>query len=301
MKKSIGLDIGGTKIAAGIITEKGELLHRIELKSDISNRENMFAQVVKIIETLLDYSEVSLSEIKGIGVGVPGKVDRKTGIAVFQNNIPWENFPIVQRLEKHFGTNQIFIDNDVYMAAFAEWKLAQMKVNETFVYTTISTGISCSIIHNGTFIRGAGFAGELGLLPVLSKNDLPKNKRLEEVAAGPAIQKLAEKQLNQAGISTKEVFEGYLNGGAGYHSIIEEITDNLAQGIYAITCLVDPHRIVFGGSVIVNNPFLLETLKEKLAVYLIPEQQMILNQLFVSHLAQDNGIIGAGLKVFEEN
>ncbi|MFY0759924.1 ROK family protein [Metabacillus dongyingensis] len=299
MKKAIGIDIGGTKIAAGIITESGKLLKRAEVKSDPSDGENMFARVLEAVEQVLKNSSFSLADIEGIGVGVPGKVDCENGIAIFQNNLPWEQFPITARLREQFGLEQISIDNDVYMAAFAEWKAAQVKQNETFVYVTISTGISCSIIQNGSFFRGAGFAGELGLIPVLSKADNKGNKRLENVAAGPAIEKLAEKELQVEQISTKEVFAGYANGGCEYLPIIEEVTDNLAQGLYAISCLLDPHKMVFGGSVIVNNPFLLELLKEKLKIYQLPEQQHILDQMSISTLKQDNGVVGAGLRVFE--
>ncbi|MFI8494560.1 ROK family protein [Peribacillus butanolivorans] len=299
MKKAIGIDIGGTKIAAGIITESGELLKREDVKSDPSDRENMFARVIEAVEQVLEKSSFSLDDIEGIGVGVPGKVDCENGIAIFQNNLPWKQFPITARLREQFGLEQISIDNDVYMAAFAEWKAAQVKRNETFVYVTISTGISCSIIQNGSFFRGAGFAGELGLIPVLSKADNKGNKRLEKVAAGPAIEKLAEKELQVEKISTKEVFAGYANGTCEYLPIIEEVTDNLAQGLYTISCLLDPHKMVFGGSVIVNNPFLLKLMKEKLKSYQLPEQHHILGQMSISTLKQDNGVVGAGLRVFE--
>ncbi|MFJ7724704.1 ROK family protein [Neobacillus sp. NPDC097160] len=296
MKKAIGIDIGGTKIAAGIISDTGELLQRTEVKSDPSDRENMFDKVVEAVEQVLEKSALSLAEIEGIGVGVPGKVDREKGIAVFQNNLPWKQFPIATRLQEQFGMEQITIDNDVYMAAFAEWKTAQVKRDETFVYVTISTGISCSIIHNGSFFRGAGFAGELGLIPVLSKR---ANERLEKIAAGPGIQKLAQKELQVDTISTKDVFAGYLNREQEYQPIIEEMTDHLAQGLYAISCLLDPHKMVFGGSVIVNNPWLLESIKEKLKIYQLPEQQHILDQMRISTLKQNNGVVGAGLRVFE--
>jgi glucokinase len=287
MKKAIGIDIGGTKIAAGVISQSGELLHRAEVKSDPSDRENMFTQVVKAVEQVLEGTQ--FSDMEGIGVGVPGKVDRENGIAIFQNNLPWQQFPIADRLQEQFCAKTITIDNDVYMAAFAEWKAAQGKTNETFVYVTISTGIACSIIHYGSFFRGAGFAGELGLIPVLSKEG---NARLEKIAAGPGIQKIA-------GIPTKDVFTGYLKGSQEFQSVIDEVTDHLAQGLYSISCLLDPHRIVFGGSVIVNNPFLLELIKEKLKIYQLPEQQHLIDQMSISTLAQNNGVVGAGLRVFE--
>ncbi|PJN90128.1 ROK family protein [Bacillus sp. mrc49] len=299
MKQAIGIDIGGTKITAGIITDSGKLLMREDIESDPSDREKMFARVLEAVEQLFKKTSFSLADIEGIGVGVPGKVDCENGIAIFQNNLPWEQFPVIARLREQFGFERISIDNDVYMAAFAEWKAAKEKRNETFIYVTISTGISCSIIQNGSFFRGAGFAGELGLIPVLFKANNRENRRLENVAAGPAIKKLAETELQSDQISTKEVFERYIKGACEFLPIIEEVTDNLAQGLYAISCLLDPHKVVFGGSVIVNNPFLLKLIKEKLRSYLLPEQRHILSQMSISTLKQDNGVIGAGLRVFE--
>jgi glucokinase len=298
MNKSIGIDIGGTKIAAGIITEKGELLKRTEVKSDPSDREKMFSRVVEAVELLLKDSSFPITDMAGIGVGVPGKVDRESGIAIFQNNLPWEQFPVTQRLRELFGINKIVIDNDVYNAAFAEWSAAGGNREETFVYVTISTGISCAIIHRGSFFRGAGFAGEVGLIPIFLKRNGPHLERLENAAAGPAIAKKAEELLAMR-LSTKDVFEGYLAGEPGYQSIIEEVIDSWAQGLYSISSLLDPHKIVFGGSVITNNPFLLEIIKEKLKTYQIPEQQHVLNQMTISTIKQNNGVVGAGLSVFE--
>ncbi len=300
MKRAIGIDIGGTKIAAGIVTESGELLYRSEVKSDPSDREKMFEQVVWAVGQVLEMSSLTWSELVGIGVGVPGKVDRENGVAIFQNNLPWEQFPLLARLQEQFGIEQITIDNDVYMAAFAEWKSAKVKEFETFVYVTISTGVSCSIIHNGSFFRGAGFAGELGLLPVLSNKEGKKNELLEKVAGGPGIQKLAERELQVQHLSTKEVFAGYTSGAPEYQPIIYEVADNLAHGINVISCLLDPHKIVFGGSVMVNNPFLLELIKEKLKNELLSEQQHLLEQMTISTLKQNNGVVGAGLQVFKK-
>ncbi|MED3564235.1 ROK family protein [Bacillus xiapuensis] len=300
MKKSIGIDIGGTKIAAGIISESGELLNRAEVKSDSSDREKMFTRVVKAVEQVLEDSSFSITDMEGIGVGVPGKVDCEQGIAVFQNNLPWAQFPLSARLREQFGLQRITIDNDVYMAAFAEWKAAKGKKDETFVYVTISTGISCSIIHNGSFFRGAGFAGELGLIPVFSKA-ANKLERLEQASAGPAIEKLAKKELQMSNLSTKDIFERYKGGENEYQSIIDEVTDNWAQGIYFISSLLDPHQVIFGGSVIANNPFLLDIVVEKLKLYQIPEQQHLLSHMSISTIKQDNGVVGAGLRVFERN
>ena len=138
------------RLRLGVISDTGVLLERAEVKSDPSDREKMFGRVVEAVEQVLRKSSISIANIEGIGVGVPGKVDRAKGIAIFQNNLPWRQFPITFRLREQFGIERITIDNDVYMVALPNGS-GTGKKDETFVYVTISTGISCSIIHKGSF------------------------------------------------------------------------------------------------------------------------------------------------------
>lgn len=296
MTYALGVDIGGTKIAAVLMNQNGEIQQRSEVGSDPSDKEKMFNQVIKSIEMVLEDSKVGLSEINGIGIGVPGKIDRENGVAIYQNNLPWEKFPIVKRLQEYFSIEKIVIDNDVYMAAFAEWRFSDIHTDDTFVYITVSTGISCSIIHQGKFLRGNGFAGELGLFPVSAKSSATGIERLEKVASGPAIKKLAEQRISNPDLTTQDFFKKYVDGNSVAKVLMDEIMDSLAHGLYSIICLLDPHKVVFGGGVINNNPFLLDLIKESLSRYLIPEQRHSLEHLFTSKLKGDSGVIGAGLK-----
>lgn len=296
---ALGVDIGGTKIASLIINEHGEQLFRAEVKSNSVDREKMFQQVIKSIEEVLEKSSIPLSEIQGIGVGVPGKVDQVNGIAVYQNNLPWRNFPIVERLRDALSVENIVIDNDVYMATYAEWKRFG-KEGETFVYVTVSTGISCSIIHKGEFFRGAGFAGELGLVPVISESSPNNIERLEKSASGPAMQKQAREKLKQPEMTPQELFQKYSEGDLHAQSIIDGVIKSLAHGIYSAICVVDPHTIVLGGGVINHNPFLLELVKDSLKQYLIAEQEHILENIQLSYYQENSGAVGAGLRGFSK-
>ena len=299
MTYSLGIDIGGTKIATVIIDGNGKVHNRSEVPSNSLDSEDMFERVVQSVEIVLKEANLSTNEIVGIGVGVPGKVDRENGIAVFQNNLPWENFPIASRLRGRFSIESITVDNDVYMATFAEWQVSNLNEEETFVYLTVSTGISCSIIHKGEFLSGHGFAGELGLLPVTTKSVMNGTERLEKAAAGPAIKNYAEKQFNNPNLMTKDFFQILEQGNLEARKFISEVADSLAYGIYSIICLLDPHKIVLGGGVINNNPFLLDLIKESLKGYLIPEQRHALGRLYVSKIKGDSGAVGAGLKGIE--
>ena len=143
----------------------------------------------------------------------------------YQNNLPWKNFPIVSRLKDYFSIENIVIDNDVYMATFAEWKVSNLNTEDTFVYLTVSTGISCSIIHGGSFIRGNGFAGEIGLFPVLSKKSANGMKSLEKVASGPAIQKRVEKLFANQSLTTKDLFVRYKDDDEDAIMLMKEVVE----------------------------------------------------------------------------
>lgn len=309
MTFSLGIDIGGTKIAGALVDNIGEHYFRTELPSTPNDREKMFQQVVSVITSVLDQANCKIEEIKGIGIGVPGKVDQEKGIAVFQNNLPWENFPIVERLRQHFPTN-ICLDNDVYMAAYGEWYQLGKIQRETFVYLTISTGISCCTIQNGEFIRGAGFAGEMGLSIVTDTalESKYKNKGcLEAVAAGPAIQRMANDKMKQKvglngtnltqSYTTKEIIELYRKHDPLAVEVMNDVFKHLATGLYTITCLLDPHKLVLGGGVINNNPDLLGFIKRDLEKVLTPEQIGMLDRIYPSSLKENAGLIGAGLRL----
>lgn len=305
MTYSMGVDIGGTKIAAGIIDEKGNCLHRVQLPSVKTDREAMFEQVITCMEGLLQDSKISVADLEGIGIGVPGKIDIERGVALHQNNLPWRDFPIVNRIKDYFQIEHVVIDNDVFMAAFAEWMIRGGNREETFVYVTISTGISCCIIHYGNIIRGAGFAGEIGYLPVRRNPTTDEMETLEEVASGPGIARFAKEKLssgsfgtyeNDAIISVEQIIKDLKKQQPYAIRTMNEVFDYLAKGLYIISCLLDPDTLVLGGGVVNHHQemerFIIAALKE----HLLQDQFDLLDRMRASKLKGGAGIVGAGLK-----
>lgn len=294
MNEYLGVDIGGTKIASAIVDNSGHLHSRVEVPSLKKDSNTLFYQVTQCIEETLKKEKTSIKELGGIGLGVPGKVDPEEGIALFQNNLPWVDFPLANYIKRYFGVNNVVIDNDVHMAGLAEWILRGENYNETFVYMTISTGISCCILNKGHFIRGSGLAGEIGFLPVFS-NNFKRFNRLEELASGQGIEKMVNKNDALTHISTKQVIEGYINKRTQSLEVMDEVFSAYAQGIYTLECLLDPDKIVFGGGVINHNPNLLNEIKKYLKKHLVKEQFELLERLYISDTRENAGLMGAGL------
>ncbi|MEJ8766096.1 MULTISPECIES: ROK family protein [unclassified Oceanobacillus] len=295
MSYSLGVDIGGTKVAAVIIDQSGVIHNRHEVLSEPHDQELMFSRVLACINQVVSKSTITFDKIIGMGVGIPGKVDRKKGVAIYQSNINWRNFPIVDRLKEEIPLENIVIDNDVRVATFAEYRAHHSAREDTFVYVTISTGIACSIIDNGKFVRGNGFSGEIGLLPIRSTASKKEWVTIEETASGPAIQKLISNHYGQPNLAINTFFEKYYKQDSSSEVLLQEVIQALAQGLYSIICLLDPQYIVLGGGVVINNPVLLDLVKEELKNYLIPEQLESLNFITLSNYKGDSGAIGAGL------
>lgn len=302
MRYSLAIDIGGTKVATGIISKNGDILKQATVKSDTSNREKMYQSVKQAIADVMADAPVGWDEIAGIGAGVPGKVDPENGIAVFQNNIPWHNFPIRERLQNDYPVQNIQLDNDVHMAAYAEWKQAGLAPDALFAYITISTGIACAMLQQGRFLRGAGFAGELGLIPSRSLiSDKMEKKRvtLEQATGGPAIQRVGQARYKDPNITTKDVFDRFQQKEPIATEIVAQTAEALAEGVYSLVSIIDPHHITFGGSVATNNPQFIELVKENLGDWALPDQKHILENINISQYANLSGLVGAGLRVFD--
>lgn len=293
MKYAIGLDIGGTKVACGLINELGEVEESFKIKSDTSSPEAMFACVCHAVDVLLAQIDIPAEQL-AIGAGVPGLVDAKAGIAIFQNNLSWTNFPFTQRMKERFPKiKTIIIDNDVYQATFAEWKMSGLDADATLTFLTASTGVSCATITGGKFIRGRGFAGEVGLLPL--QNSQGQTTTLENLVGGNHLAEQGRLLLQDDCLTTRDLFEGFYAGNVVESALILDWLKNFSYGLFSILCVVDPHRLVLGGSIPKLNPQLLPLIKAEVKRMMLPVQYDRLDAIVLTQFDNNVGLIGAGL------
>ena len=290
MKYYIGVDIGGTKILSILMNADNEVVGNHQVATDTRSAEHLFDSVVISIETLLKVHNINHTDINAIGMGLPGLVDPEKGVAVYQSNIPWPNFPVSQRISEHFGNVPVTIDNDVAVAAFNEWH--GVDASTTFVYVTISTGIAITTIIDGEIFRGNGFAGELG--QTLFKYN-GEYKRLEKIVSGPALEAWYQDATGNTELTTKDLFRDYKENNHA-KEIVNAAAELMAVALYQVNSLIDPDTIVFGGSVITHNPEYLEAIKENLAEMLLPDQAHILERMFISQSQNQQGARGAVLR-----
>jgi len=227
----IGVDLGGTKVAAGLIT--GGLLAR-KLSANINQDSRDPMDAVRLMVELI--AQLMNRRVQGIGVGVPGLVNRDWGIVYDVLNIPnWKKVPLKAILEEKFEI-PVYVDNDANCFAIGEYRYGAFSGNKDFVGITLGTGMGSGIIKNGRLIPDAHCcSGEFGTMPYL-------DGIYEQYTSGMYF-KL------KYGKNGEEPAEKARAGEPWAQRAYREMGSHLGKAINAIIMAVDPPLVVIGGSV----------------------------------------------------
>ena len=151
----IGLDVGGTTFKAGVVTEDGRIVHKDAMPTGIERPyQEIIADMAALCKTVAADAGIEMSEIKSIGVGVPGLFDNKTGMIPFCTNLGWHDIPFVAEMKKHLDT-PVYGDNDATVAGLAESVAGVSAGIKDSVFLTLGTGVGGGIIIDGKPYSGA--------------------------------------------------------------------------------------------------------------------------------------------------
>ncbi len=262
MKYSIGIDIGGTKTACGLVDARGKLRKKIIFKTGRSRAE-ILKRLVNSIELLMEGVK---KDVVGIGVGVPGTINPKNGKT---DNLPnlgaLENVDLVKILKKKFK-KKVLMENDGSCAAVGEYKFGVCKNVKSLFVVTLGTGIGGGAVIDGKVYAGRGNAPEPGHM-LLGKIEW------EDLASGRALDKLLKKK-----------------GSRAYN----EYAFNLGVGLSNIIKLYDPEVIVLTGGVVGSKDKFLNK-----AINVAKKNTFFkIGQIVPSNFPEDVGVIGAASLVF---
>ena len=309
---ALGLDLGGTKIAAGIVESTGRLLSNVRLPTPTSGVSRDLAALFDAAHSASRAAGVSWKSIRAVGVGVPGAFDPKTE-TVWAPNLPgWKKVPLKRLLEKALR-RPVFVEGDRNVQALAEAWLARGHA-QNLVFLTVGTGIGAGIIAAGRLIPGArGVAGAAGWLAV-NEDWRPEYGRigcLEFLGAGPAVARLAQEALQgkrrslikalaekQRGTITAEIVSSAARrGDATARRVLEEVGTNLGRGVASIISLLNPDVVVLGGGLAGAGDLILAPLRRAVHRW---GQPLATRQVRIvrSRLGEDAGILGAARYAF---
>ncbi|GHO43298.1 ROK family protein [Ktedonospora formicarum] len=311
----VGVDVGGTKIAAGVVDTQGNVHGRIKITTDTSTPERTLSSIAQGVRSAVQATGVTMEQVHAVGLGIPGMVDPAQGICQISVNLGWQNVEVRSWLERELQL-PCAIENDVSAAALGESIYGVSKGLDNMVYLSLGTGIATRAIINGKLYRGAhGMAGEIGHASFNPTGPLCRcggRGCLEALAAGPALALRAQDELRSGkssllrdligkqpleNLRSEDVFEAARKGDALATKILREAGQYLAYGIYLLSMSLDPQIVIIGGGLAVEGSPLIEAIHEGVTRWLenspIFREMSGLNLLRLSSLQHDAGITGA--------
>lgn len=313
----IGIDLGGTNIAVGLVDENGKILGK-DSTPTLASRcfEDIVNDMVKISENIVNKAGLSMSEIKGIGIGCPSAVDNETGEVVYTANIPsFRNISLANEIHKYYDI-PVTLENDANAAAYGEYAI-NGENSDVFVAITLGTGIGGGIIINGRIFRGSNGAGtEIGHIPLVH-NGLRCNcgrkgcwevyasvtalVNQTKVAIAKHPESLMKKIADERGtVNGRTAFDAAKKGDTIAQAVVDKYIEYVADGLVGIINIFQPEKVVISGGISKEGDYLIKPITDYVRKY-------DFNQFFEpvkitqATLLDDAGIIGAALAAKNQN
>ncbi len=306
----LGVDIGGTKVAVGIVSADGKILSQARKPMAAhSTAEDGLNAVVGAIDSMM--ATAPEGGITSIGICAPGPLDPKTGVILNPPNVPcWRNFPLGDKLAEKYGI-PVKIDNDANAAALAETRWGAARGFRYVFYATIGTGIGTGIVFDGEIYHGkTGSAGEGGHVSIDYRGPVcacGKRGCIEVLAAGTAIGVRARAKAaadpsrhsaildlakgEVASVTSELVGKAYTAGDRAAREILLETVDVLTPWLGNIVDLFDPDILVMGGGVAAMLKPFFDEIKSRLPKWCVNPNAADI-PLVIAHYGADAGIAG---------
>ena len=306
----IGIDLGGTNIAAGIVREDG----KIDVQSSVptlSQRptDEIVKDMVFLSKQLIKDAELELNDIEAVGIGCPGTINFETGEVIYSNNINMEHYMLAKEFQKYLNL-PVKIDNDANCAAMGEYIVSGNNV-PIFMFITLGTGVGSGLILNGKVFRGFnGAASEAGHITLVSGGEpctCGKRGCWETYASVTALirqtkvamEKNPESLMHEIAkaegkISGRTSFDAAKQGDKAAQAVVKQYAQYVADGIVSVENVLQPDIISVGGGISREGEYLLQPVCEYAAANgfnkFMPKTKIVTAQSF-----NDAGIIGAAM------
>lgn len=318
MKYNIGIDLGGTNIAAGLVNEDYEVVYKTSVKTNIPRPPKEIADdMISLVKKILDDNKLTLEDINSIGVGVPGTANLETGILEDANNLQMENVPLVNWLEEGLK-EKVYFENDAKAAAWGEYLAGAGKGSNSLVAVTLGTGIGGGIIMDRKIYRGVNFAsGEIGHT-VINFNGIECNcgrRGCYEVYASATalinqakdamkenINSLLWEKCNQnlENLDGKMFFQAVAANDIVALKVLEQYNYYLSIGITNIINTFQPDVLCIGGGISKVGNLILDPLRSMVSSKRYSQNSKKQTKIVTAKLGNDAGIIGAALLYMEK-
>jgi len=315
-KYAIGVDLGGTSIKLGIVSQTGKLINKISVKTEAEKGPKKVVE--KIVQGIHDLNEKSKHKIDGIGIGCPGVVTPGKGIVENPPNLPgWNKVNIGKIISKEFK-QRVFVDNDANAAAIGELTFGSGKKYKSFIMITLGTGVGGGIVMDKKIYHGDfGAAGEIGHISIdyngpkcncgsygcieaYAGNQYLRQRVREQLKNHPKSKmwKLIENDLSK--VSPRNIQEAAESGDRFAQSVVEELGFQLGSAFTSLCNVLDISVFIMGGGIAGFGKPLFDSIKKTIAKKVMaPIRPRV--RVLPAKLKNDAGIKGASALVFHHN
>ena len=310
---NIGIDLGGTNIAIGIVDEN----YKIVLKDKVPTRterdtSEIIDDMANLCVSLVERLGITFDDIGYAGIAAPGSIDPVNGVVRYANNIKMSNYPIADELKKRIPLKKVYLENDANAAALAEAKAGAGKGLDDVIMITLGTGVGGGIVIGGKLYSGFNYAGaELGHT-VIEANGRPctcgRKGCFEAYSSATGLINMTKEKLAEttdtvmwemvkgdiANTSGRTAFDASRKGDKAGKEVVDMYIGYLACGLANMINIFQPEVLCIGGGVCGEGDYLLNPLKELINANTYGyERQERNTELKIAELGNDAGIIGA--------
>lgn len=313
---TVGIDLGGTNIAAGICDEDLNIIIKDSVPTHAArNPELIVKDMAALVDSLCGKAGISHSQISYVGIAAPGSVNPKTGIVEYSNNIQMSNFPICDIFKRNSKINRVYIANDANAAALGEALAGSAKGADVAVMITLGTGVGGGVIIGGKiFAGGVNFSGtELGhTVLVAGGRQCTCGRRgcWEAYSSASALSKMTKEKMTElelkgikslmheklrpdGSVSARVAFSAMKEGDPYAKEVCDEYIRYLAEGITNMVNVFQPHVLCIGGGVCNEKEYLTAPLIEIVERDQYTRTNPRKTKIVTATLGNDAGIIGA--------
>lgn len=314
----IGVDLGGTNIAIGIVNEDYEIVKKGSVPTKPERGADAIVEdMASLSRKLIEEMGISIDEIASAGIATPGTANSDTGVVEYANNVPFDHYPLAAKLSALLDNKPVYIENDANAAAKAEAMAGVAKGEPFSVMITLGTGLGGGIVIGGKVYSGFNYAGaELGHI-VIEKDGRPcscgrrgcweayssatglvnitKDRILDARKAGRAtsMEDMIGGDLDK--VSARTAFSAMKAGDAVAAEVVDEYISYLACGIVNIINIFQPNVLSIGGGICNEGDNLMKPLLEKVWGETYSREGTPRTKILIAKLGNDAGIIGAAV------
>ncbi|WP_062073515.1 ROK family glucokinase [Demequina sediminicola] len=307
---AVGVDIGGTKIAVGVVDDDGRILEQVRRPTQPEAPESIDAAIADAVTEL-----ATRYEFEAVGLAAAGFVSSDRERVLFAPNIAWRDYPLAQRVaSKLYRTDlHIVVENDANAAGWAEFAYGPARDVSSMIMLTIGTGLGGAIITDGQLVRGsAGFAAELGHVRVVPDGHpcgCGHRGCWEQYASGSALVREAKRAASERSVRAADLLrraDGHASAIKGPHvtaaadagdelgiELLHELGHWIGAGAASMSAVLDPEMYVIGGGVVAAGDLLLKPARESYSAALPALGHRPIADIVPASMGNDAGIVGA--------